>query len=149
MTTPLRSFAQLYQRRLAEVFGPHLDPLRFNLEFMVGFAARYLPLYAFGASPDIGPGSHMGSGVVASRWSSLLNHDCDPNAVAKIDCDDHQCGNDIRIVATRDILPGEEVTVSYIPATASYEKRTEMLAPYQFVCSCRRCVAERRGLQSA
>lgn len=45
--------------------------------------------------------------------------------------------------AVRDIRKGEALTLAYCNVHLSYEKRREELAPYGFVCECRKCQREK------
>lgn len=127
------------QGYLREIFGAHWDPIRFNLEFLVVFIRQYLPIFVYGALPLISSDSHLSSGSIATRWTSFFNHDCRPNCVAVVNCDDIKYGNDLRVYSDRKISAGQELTVSYIPWNPSREIRHEMLGIWGFVCSCRAC----------
>lgn len=66
-----------------------------------------------------------------------MNHSCDPNCVVSF-----EHGNSRATVrATREIATGEELCITYIDVAQSLEARQEDLTEYQFVCQCRRCVA--------
>ena len=69
---------------------------------------------------------------------SYLNHSCEPNAEIR-----YVDGNsEASVVALRQIKEGEEVLVSYIDEHADYDERCELLASYQFICECSKCVAQ-------
>lgn len=70
--------------------------------------------------------------IAAARF----NHSCRPNAF--IDSSKSQA----MVRAVRDIAPGEEVCVSYVPVACRLERRRELLAHWGFVCQCERCEAE-------
>jgi SET domain-containing protein len=53
---------------------------------------------------QIGPDLYMGE---SGQADDFVNHCCDPNAGMKID------GTDVRLVAIRDITPGEQITFDY------------------------------------
>ncbi|KAK0716092.1 hypothetical protein B0H67DRAFT_601447 [Lasiosphaeris hirsuta] len=66
-----------------------------------------------------------------------LNHACDPNAFPRFTRSDLA----MRAVATRDILPGEEITISYIPLGMPTTHRLRSLANWGFNCTCALCTA--------
>ncbi|ORY62916.1 uncharacterized protein BCR38DRAFT_217437 [Pseudomassariella vexata] len=64
-----------------------------------------------------------------------INHSCRPNA-ANV----WSSVSRLRIIwAARDILPGEEVSVTYAPLLQTREDRQKRLAQYGFRCSCEAC----------
>ena len=68
--------------------------------------------------------------------ASLLNHSCDPN------CTKSFLGNKIVVKTTKEVEPGEELSVSYGPLYTNerWDKRQDVLKrDYHFVCSCVRC----------
>jgi SET and MYND domain-containing protein len=71
-----------------------------------------------------------------------MNHSCDPNTVA------HGL-NDAIIRATRTIMPGEEITCSYLEEDLPLQERqTELRWKYGFDCRCSKCQSEARNLLS-
>lgn len=76
----------------------------------------------------VGQGLHIGQ-----SFASYYNHSCTPNCA--IDAVQH------RIITTRTIQPGEELTIAYIPQLYWPTKlRQERLSEgYFFVCRCPRC----------
>lgn len=64
-----------------------------------------------------------------------INHSCRPNAAYYWS----ETLNKRVIYATRDILEGEEIFVSYIPLTMSREERQKRLNRYGFRCACSAC----------
>jgi hypothetical protein len=66
-----------------------------------------------------------------------LNHDCRPNAHYYFDRETltHH------VHATRSILPGEELTISYIDPARSKEDRQRSLKQWGFECTCSLCSA--------
>mmetsp|Transcript_1500 Transcript_1500/g.3602 ORF Transcript_1500/g.3602 Transcript_1500/m.3602 type:complete len:455 (+) Transcript_1500:170-1534(+) len=76
-----------------------------------------------------------------SAWVGYTNHSCDPSAVVQVSEEGRVC-----LTALRDIAAGEEVTISYIDRTASYQERRETLQKhYAFTCVCPRCDQEGSG----
>ncbi|KAK8050324.1 hypothetical protein PG994_012054 [Apiospora phragmitis] len=70
---------------------------------------------------------------------SRLNHDCRPNCVYYFDPD--TLSN--KVYAVRDIMVGEEITVSYIDGFQTSAARRERLHEHWgFDCSCPACTAE-------
>ncbi|KAI1337883.1 hypothetical protein F5Y15DRAFT_425587 [Xylariaceae sp. FL0016] len=71
---------------------------------------------------------------------SRLNHDCRPNADYYFD----PVTLTQNIHATRSILPGEEITVSYINTLQPREARRERIErTWHFLCACSLCTAPR------
>jgi lysine-specific demethylase 8 len=70
-----------------------------------------------------------------------MNHSCSPNVVILYKT--RGWGKDHPLVAyciaLRDIIPGEELTISYIKTDVSYEERQSALANYGFSCKCIKC----------
>ncbi|KAK3360470.1 hypothetical protein B0T25DRAFT_130631 [Lasiosphaeria hispida] len=66
-----------------------------------------------------------------------LNHACDPNAFPRFTRSDLA----MRAVATRDILPGEEITISYIPLGMPTPHRLRSLSNWGFNCTCALCTS--------
>ena len=65
---------------------------------------------------------------------SCFNHSCEPSAAAlkSQEHDSAVVGGDAVLVSTRDISPGEELTISYVETEASFEERREALQAYGF-----------------
>ncbi|KAK4195038.1 hypothetical protein QBC40DRAFT_259412 [Triangularia verruculosa] len=66
-----------------------------------------------------------------------MNHACDPNAFPRFTSKDLV----MSAVATRDIMPGEEITISYIPLGMPSSYRAKSLGNWHFNCSCALCTA--------
>lgn len=68
-----------------------------------------------------------------------INHSCIPN-VASASCTND---NTLSLVSLRPIKSGEELLISYIDETLSYEERKQKLMQYyQFECDCPKCKEE-------
>jgi len=65
--------------------------------------------------------------------AARFNHSCCPNAFF----DASQSTGIVR--ALRDIPKGEEVCISYVPVSDSWESRRKQLQRFGFECSCERC----------
>ncbi|KAI0287197.1 SET domain-containing protein [Russula brevipes] len=89
-------------------------------------------------SPSLAP-----LGVCVSPLVALVNHSCDPNAVAVFprSSKDHASQEpEVQVIAIRDISPGEEVFTSYIDTTLPRDQRQAALsATYNFSCQCQLC----------
>lgn len=80
---------------------------------------------------------------------ALANHSCRPNAIlADIKVDISKYGPDSFdrhhkvLIAQRDILEGEEITISYVPELdllESLARRQQRLSRWAFKCLCQRC----------
>lgn len=69
--------------------------------------------------------------------ASYFNHSCDFN-IKKI-----RTGSSYKFVAAKDILPGDELCISYgIDGDENVEKRQERLSEWFFTCGCKKCTAE-------
>lgn len=73
-----------------------------------------------------------------------MNHSCSPNTVVLYRS--RGWGKDHPLVAycvaLKDIVPGEELTISYIESDNPYEERQNALANYAFRCTCSKCESE-------
>ncbi|KAH8655444.1 hypothetical protein BX600DRAFT_69010 [Xylariales sp. PMI_506] len=79
----------------------------------------------------------LGSGQIAMFPKiARINHSCKPNAGGIWS----EASDQRIIVAARDIYPGEEVTVTYIPLLRLHDERQQRLAQYGFRCSCETCI---------
>ncbi|KAJ0180950.1 hypothetical protein K1T71_003035 [Dendrolimus kikuchii] len=79
----------------------------------------------------------IGTGIYLA--SSIVDHSCNPNAVVTFD------GKTISIRAIRDMtcLDWNQIRISYIDLMKTpYERQTELLNNYYFLCQCDRCMDE-------
>ena len=77
------------------------------------------------------------SGTGIFPLASLFNHSCDPNVFR------YSLGDLLIFRAAREIQPGEELFISYIPNEVLSEPRRirrEFLGDRDFTCSCRKCM---------
>lgn len=86
-------------------------------------------------------------GGAVYELSCRANHSCKPNAALCV-----QTSGTMHLKALRDILPGEDVQVSYIgegDLLRPTEHRQKQLSHWGFSCQCERCtgVEDTRGLQ--
>ncbi len=79
-------------------------------------------------------------GTAFYALQSCINHSCQPNAHAIRSEQDLYCS--AVIIAKHSIPAGEEITISYIDESLSYEERQEALEDYGFVCKCLLCQQE-------
>ncbi|XP_030024541.2 histone-lysine N-methyltransferase ASHR1 isoform X1 [Manduca sexta] len=80
---------------------------------------------------SVGTGIYLGS--------SIIDHSCDPNAVVAFD------GKTINIRAIQDMptLDWKQIRISYIDLMKTpYDRQTELLKNYYFLCQCHRCMDE-------
>jgi len=76
-------------------------------------------------------------GCALSSNLSALNHNCDPNAVARV------LDGCLVVGMTREVEKDDELTISYVDTAAPLTERQAILRNhYQFACSCERCVRE-------
>ncbi|KAK0609578.1 hypothetical protein B0T17DRAFT_134101 [Bombardia bombarda] len=74
-----------------------------------------------------------------------LNHACDPNAYPRFTKADLA----MSAVATRDILPGEEITISYVPLGMPTPYRHSSLSNWGFTCTCSLCTSPTSARQAS
>lgn len=74
-----------------------------------------------------------------------LNHACDPNAFPRFTSKDLA----MTAVATRDIMPGEEITISYIPLGMPSSYRAKSLRNWNFECTCGLCQAPKQAVEAS
>jgi len=78
---------------------------------------------------------HVGVFVILS----CMNHDCEPNVeIIMADSGDLS----VTYIARRDIGPGEELCISYVPLGFDLAQRREVLKHWMFECDCVRCARE-------
>jgi len=83
-------------------------------------------------------GKRVSTGIY--RMYNMIRHSCLPNA--KIEQLVSQRGNSISCKATRDIMPGEEIMMCYVPEELimASDRKREWLLDLGIVCECRICV---------
>ncbi|CAL1535004.1 unnamed protein product [Lymnaea stagnalis] len=76
--------------------------------------------------------------------ASTINHSCFPNAKILSGVLDGKPG--IRVMATKEIEAGEEITVAYVDTgLKKAERRKKLWSRYAFLCQCPRCLYEGDG----
>lgn len=89
----------------------------------------------FGTFSKMESGHLCGQGVYLE--AAFFNHSCDPNCVVS------NAVTPLQIVTTREVQPGEELTIAYIQTMQPRSARQAQLsAHYRFVCACRRCTSK-------
>ncbi|CAE6406863.1 unnamed protein product [Rhizoctonia solani] len=81
-------------------------------------------------------------GVALSPVAALINHSCIPNCVVVFPkaSESKKAPNEMLIIAIGKILPGEELTTSYVDLTLPTEHRQRILQErYFFKCECPNC----------
>ena len=73
--------------------------------------------------------------------AAMLNHSCGPSCAIESFWDEDSRAPAVRIIAEVDIADGEELTISYVPRSATRAERRTRLQGYGFSCSCARCAA--------
>lgn len=97
-------------------------------------------------------GDQCAIGLAASPAIAMANHSCRPNAAHSFPWGPSSSFPKVgaskgamRLVAIRDIKPGEEVTTAYIDVADPYEARTQKLQrDYFFDCVCELCAGDKR-----
>ncbi|XP_067928201.1 histone-lysine N-trimethyltransferase SMYD5-like isoform X2 [Watersipora subatra] len=81
-----------------------------------------------------------GSGLYSMQ--SAINHSCVPNAEVNFPYNNFVC----RVVATQDILPDQEVFISYLDdcmlGSSRHSRQKNLKENYLFVCGCEKCMAQ-------
>jgi hypothetical protein len=75
--------------------------------------------------------------------ASVFNHSCVPNADWSMPVTSSGASSSIVIRAARPLMKGEQVFISYIQHSKSYQHRRRALRAYGFRCPCERCLAKR------
>ncbi|CAE6456718.1 unnamed protein product [Rhizoctonia solani] len=81
-------------------------------------------------------------GVAISPVAALINHSCVPNCVVVFPkaSESQKVPNEMLIIAIGKILPGTELTTSYVDLTLPSEHRQKILQErYFFTCQCPNC----------
>lgn len=79
----------------------------------------------------------MGTALYAV--ANTLNHSCLPNVMAVCSHNSHR----LTLIALRDIIKGEELTISYIDESAPFSERQKQLKEYyKFDCDCKKCLQQ-------
>eukprot|EP00033_Pygsuia_biforma_P001414 GCRY01001598.1.p1 GENE.GCRY01001598.1~~GCRY01001598.1.p1 ORF type:complete len:430 (+),score=22.51 GCRY01001598.1:72-1361(+) len=139
MPSPLRFYSQLWQEKHAASGAPHpLIPVITEIKNVIireegeealseidNELVLLTPLDATGLFP----------------LCCSMNHSCVPNAVLSYP----ETGTEpilATVQATRDIVAGEEISISYIDETEDYQSRCEALRDYCFSCDCWKCLSQ-------
>ncbi|KAF5331659.1 hypothetical protein D9611_007632 [Ephemerocybe angulata] len=81
-------------------------------------------------------GLNFGKGYLGiPRVGARINHSCTANAVFHFDPDTFN----LSYTAMRDIKAGDQIYLSYVPATATRTHRRQGFGRYKFVCRCSAC----------
>ncbi|KAL4073526.1 hypothetical protein J3A83DRAFT_4229177 [Scleroderma citrinum] len=79
-------------------------------------------------------------GVSVSPLVALINHSCTPNVVVVFPHDRKDSEKGMKVIALKDIMPGEGITMSYIDTTLPRGLRQKALTEtYGFQCQCKAC----------
>ncbi|KAI1483512.1 SET domain-containing protein [Daldinia eschscholtzii] len=70
---------------------------------------------------------------------SRVNHACRPNSYIRFTPSTLA----VSVVALRDIKPGEEITITYVPLGNTRDERQEALQKWGFECTCSLCTASK------
>ena len=73
--------------------------------------------------------------------ASMMEHSCEPNCIISIG--NAEDGSVLTLTTKRDVVPGEALTISYVPLGRSVSERRGLLSSqHGFLCECRRCTVE-------
>ncbi|KAF5332028.1 hypothetical protein D9758_014584 [Tetrapyrgos nigripes] len=96
-------------------------------------------------------GTSRQTGTALYTVSSYLSHSCDPSARPSFE----NGTSELRLIATRDLKAGDELTVAYVDVTqhedesivdARRRRRMELARGWRFACECDRCLEEAKTL---
>ncbi|KAL9129226.1 MAG: hypothetical protein Q9217_002267 [Psora testacea] len=116
-----------------------------NEIFLDGIICPYQLFIAESKMPEAGFGLFVREEIPAGKEvfrsmpaisvvATLINHSCDPNAHHLSE------GPELVVRSSRKIAKNEEITISYIDPTQSFEERQKALSnSYAFGCQCRKC----------
>ncbi|KAF8309730.1 SET domain-containing protein [Clavulina sp. PMI_390] len=118
-----------------------LANLGFGLSSAAGFVdflSRFTTNSFTLTSPSLTP-----LGVCVSPLAALINHSCAPNAVVVFPSRPTATPAPLKVVALRDLQPGEQILNSYVDVTMSgWKRRKELKETYLFDCACELCQKE-------
>ncbi|KAI7921488.1 hypothetical protein M9X92_005379 [Pyricularia oryzae] len=89
----------------------------------------------------VGDGDYMGLYPEIAEALTLfggfqrINHACSPNSFSRF----HPSDLTMDVGAMRDIMPGEEITISYIPLGLPSSHRAGQIRAWGFACTCQLC----------
>lgn len=110
--------------------GTEMETSTIGIDLLVRLSATFT-INAF-ETPDIHGRRWSSVFLLASRFS----HSCLPNAESRWYPD----SNTLSVHAVKDLTPGQEVTVSYVPLDMEREARlSELRRKYDFECRCEAC----------
>lgn len=88
--------------------------------------------------------SHGGLYILHSH----MNHSCEPNVSVR-HLHQREALARITVLTRREILPGEELTITYVDPEMSYLERRRALGEWGFVCNCARCEKEAKEVDTS
>ena len=88
------------------------------------------------------------SGTALLSTICAANHSCRPNATVVWGAEEVGGALVAKLLATRHIAAGEELTFSYIDTEAPLAARRRMLRDYGFECACEKCAEEAATLEA-
>jgi hypothetical protein len=126
------------QRRLAQQHGLHVALDELTVLF------RQVAVNAFTA---VNGDFTVTIGVGLYLRAAAINHSCEPNCCQSFVVGDGVSPSPHLLVrSTRDIVPGEEITIAYVDVgRPTATRRRELQASYGFFCTCARCSASNRS----
>jgi hypothetical protein len=84
------------------------------------------------------------AGQMLLGFGELFNHSCTPN-VGRVSSMEEQGGGALLFRTTKEVLPGQELNITYWDAsTPVHERRLMIFMQYGFECKCPRCMREMR-----
>eukprot|EP00934_Nitzschia_sp_Nitz4_P008862 Nitzschia sp. Nitz4//scaffold17_size182527//173440//174333//NITZ4_001884-RA/size182527-processed-gene-0.110-mRNA-1//1//CDS//3329539430//8852//frame0 len=88
--------------------------------------------------------SNQSLGIALFSTPSFMNHSCDPNVLHTFMYGETGSTPEIILTAIKDILPGQEIQISYMDCNAPFRhvRRDSLAKTYFFICECPRCQVE-------
>lgn len=103
----------------------------------LGTMALFPPKSCFGTKPQLCDLL----GACFDPFAALMNHECAPKAFWNFE------GKRLRVVASKDIKAGEEITISYRSGVTFVERQFALMNNYLFTCTCELCCAGADGIK--
>ncbi|PWN42295.1 SET domain-containing protein [Ceraceosorus guamensis] len=109
-----------------------------SVQQLLDFVCKFETNSFTASSSDLSP-----CGLAVCPTAALINHSCLPNAVVVFPFgpgDSGHTAGPMRVVAIKDVEPGQEITTAYVDLSDSYTKRRKTLScTYSFECRCKIC----------
>ena len=118
-----------------------------KLSYKDSYSKRGIMKEAKGFCPVLESIEHVNTPFFCGPLVSLLSHSCCPSVQLETSAQS-MLGLRVKLVAIQNILPGDELTVSYIPTQQDIHlRKNQLLDRYGFICKCCKCSWENGGIE--